>query len=1079
MSSLTVYRASAGSGKTFTLAVEYIKFLIKNPYSYRNILAVTFTNKATEEMKSRIIAQLYGISHSLHDSEPYLNKISDETGIDKETIRKMSELALTQLIHNYDYFHVETIDTFFQSVLRNLAKELDLSANLRIELNDKQIEEQAVDALIDELDSQSPLFSWLLSFIMDNIDENKGWNIIRSVKNFGKMIFDDEYRFASNSLKEKLTQIGFIEGYVKRLISMREEAKKSLLGKQKRFIELLNDNGLSPNDLKNGNRGIGSYFHKLTGEKLDDKTMKNATLEKCLNNAEEWAKKTDKRHDIIVNLANECLIPLLRETEEIRPKALETIVSVNATIRNMNNLRLLNDIERKVRDMNSEANRFLLSDTQYLLNTMISDSDSPFIFEKIGTMLHHIMIDEFQDTSVVQWKNFHILLNECISSSRQDEGVNNLIVGDVKQSIYRWRSGDWQLLNDIERYFPGKKIDILKLQRNFRSSRNIINFNNKFFSIVTKIEVLNESQVDEVLAEKISAAYADVCQEVNKEDTTGLVRIKLMSGNNDYIENTLNSIEETIDYLIEKNISLSHIAILVRTNKYIPMIAEYFMKNRPEISIVSDEAYRLDSSTAINIIISALRLLYFPDDMVTKVGLIRSYQQNIIGKNYSINEILSNQDVDNLMPNSYTKGIDKLIKLPLFDLCEELMSIFSLDKIKDEGAYVCAFFDNLSSYINDMSSDAEGFIKEWDETIHSKKIQTDDVNGIQLVSIHKSKGLEFDNVIIPFCDWRKEQYRDNYIWCHPSKSPYNEVQLFPINYSPSLSYSIYSADYRQEHMQNTIDNLNLLYVAFTRASKNLFIFGKRDDNQSRSMLLQSSFDELTKQLPDSILDYPEDKSSPITFEYGEFLGDSKKEESESPNMFMRRYTELNVNISTHKIPTVFRQSNKSKDFVENAEGDENKQSSYIKIGNILHLVFSNIRTTADIDTVLNQYESEGILYGEGLDRKKIQALLHEYLNTNSIVADWFSPHWTLYNECSILSLDPNTGEMQERRPDRVMRNGNNVIVVDFKFGKPQDSYSEQIKEYMKLLKSMWNIDVKGYIWYVTHKKIDEVSIESN
>ena len=333
MSSLTVYRASAGSGKTFTLAVEYIKFLIKNPYSYRNILAVTFTNKATEEMKSRIIAQLYGISHSLHDSEPYLDKISDETGVDKETIRKMSELALTQLIHNYDYFHVETIDTFFQSVLRNLAKELDLSANLRIELNDKQIEEQAVDALIDELDSQSPLFSWLLSFIMDNIDENKGWNIIRSVKNFGKMIFDDEYRFASNSLKEKLSQIGFIEGYVKHLISMREEAKKSLLDKQKRFIELLNDNGLSPNDLKNGNRGIGSYFHKLTGEKLDDKTMKNATLEKCLNNAEEWAKKTDKRHDIIVNLAKDCLIPLLREAEEIRPKALETIVSVNATIR--------------------------------------------------------------------------------------------------------------------------------------------------------------------------------------------------------------------------------------------------------------------------------------------------------------------------------------------------------------------------------------------------------------------------------------------------------------------------------------------------------------------------------------------------------------------------------------------------------------------------------------------------------------------------------------------------------------------------------------------------------------------------
>lgn len=1076
MSSLTVYRASAGSGKTFTLAVEYIKFLIKNPYSYRNILAVTFTNKATEEMKSRIIAQLYGISHSIEDSEPYINKIIEETGADKETIQKMSGLALEQLIHNYDYFHVETIDTFFQSVLRNLAKELDLSANLRIELNDKQIEEQAVDALIDELDSKSPLFTWLLSFIMDNIDENKGWNIIRSLKNFGKMIFDDEYRFASKELKEKLTQKDFIERYVKRLISMRDDAKEQLLKKQERFIEILHDNGLSPNDLKNGNRGIGSYFRKLSGDKLDDKTIKNATLGKCIKDAEEWVKKTDKRHDIIVNLAKESLIPLLKESEEIRPKALETIVSVNATIRNMNNLRLLNDIERKVREMNSEANRFLLSDTQYLLNSMISDSDSPFIFEKIGTMLHHIMIDEFQDTSVVQWKNFHILLNECISSSKQDDGVNNLIVGDVKQSIYRWRSGDWQLLNDIEKYFPGKKIDILKLQRNFRSSRNIINFNNEFFTIATEIETLNEAQIDEDNSKKISSAYADVCQEVNKEDTTGLVRIKLMPGDDDYIGNTLKNIEATIDELIDQRVSLSHIAILVRTNKYIPMIAEYFMKNRPEISIVSDEAYRLDSSTSVNIIISALRLLYFPDDMVTKVGLVKSYQQNIMGKAYSINEILNSQNIDNLIPDSYANESDRLIKLPLFDLCEELMSIFSLDRIKDEGAYICAFFDNLSSYINDMSSDAEGFIKEWDETIHSKKIQTDDVNGIQLISIHKSKGLEFDNVIMPFCDWRKEQYRDNYIWCHPGKAPYNEIQLFPINYSPSLSDSIYSADYRQEHMQNTIDNLNLLYVAFTRASKNLFIFGKRDDNQSRSMLLQSSLNKLTTHLSDSILNYPNDKSSPITFEYGEFIGDSEKEKSESSNIFMKKYTGINADISTHNIPTVFRQSNKSKDFVENLGDNENSQNSYIKIGNILHLVFSNIKTTDDIDSVLNQYESEGILYGEGLDREKIQALLHEYISTNPIVADWFSPKWTLYNECSILSLNPQTGEMQERRPDRVMRNGNNVIVVDFKFGKPRDSYSEQIKEYMKLLKSMWNIDVKGYIWYVTHKKINEVII---
>ena len=194
MSSLTVYKASAGSGKTFTLAVAYIKLLVANPASYRNILAVTFTNKATEEMKTRILSQLYGISRGLAESDDYLKKIALETQMAEDDIRKAASAALSLLIHNYDYFHVETIDTFFQSVLRNLARELDLSANLRVELNDTAVENQAVDLMIEELDRKSPLFSWIVRFIMENIDKNNSWNIIGSVKDFGRMIFNDQYR---------------------------------------------------------------------------------------------------------------------------------------------------------------------------------------------------------------------------------------------------------------------------------------------------------------------------------------------------------------------------------------------------------------------------------------------------------------------------------------------------------------------------------------------------------------------------------------------------------------------------------------------------------------------------------------------------------------------------------------------------------------------------------------------------------------------------------------------------------------------------------------------------------------------
>lgn len=1074
MSSLTVYKASAGSGKTFTLAVEYIKFLIANPYSYRNILAVTFTNKATEEMKTRIIAQLYGISRSLPDSKPYIEKITEETGTDEETVRKMAEIALTQLIHNYDYFHVETIDTFFQSVLRNLAKELDLSANLRIELNDTQVEEQAVDTIIEELDAKTPLFSWLLSFIMDNIDDNKGWNIIRSVKSFGRMIFNDEYRTVSTELNKILSDEKFIGRYTKDLVFRRDEAKKKLLSFQERFYDILSRNELLPEDLKNGNRGIGSYFKKLSGEKLDDKTMRNATVGKCLSDSGEWAKKTDSRHDLIVSLAEDQLIPLLHESETFRPEANRTIASVNATLHNIKNLRLLNDIERKVREMNNEANRFLLSDTQHLLNLMIGDSDSPFIFEKIGTMLRHIMIDEFQDTSVVQWKNFYILLNECISASSQSLPVNNLIVGDVKQSIYRWRSGDWQLLNDIGKYFEGKTVDILRLRTNFRSARNIIEFNNKFFEIASKLESAAEEQLDAERAKKITDAYSDVAQKVNKTDTTGLVRIKLLPNSQDYVDEMLEETERAIDELLERNVRLSDIAILVRTNKYIPMIAEYFMSTRPEIKVVSDEAYRLDNSVALNIIIFSLRLLYNPDDAVTKACLVSYYQQSVLGNGVSLDEQMKDSADLSVLPEAFTQDRDRLLKMPLADLAEELMSIFRLDRIEGEGAYICAFFDSLNSYVSDMSSDVEGFLKEWDTTLHSKKIQTDTTDGIQLISIHKSKGLEFDNVIMPFCDWRKEQYRDNFIWCRPSAEPYNEIPLLPINYSPQLNDSIYSDDYRQEHLQNTIDNLNLLYVAFTRAGKNLFVFGKRDDSQSRSMIIQSSLEQLAENLDGATLDYPSDKGEPVSFQYGEFMGEQESSKSESSNIFMKGDSMLNISIATHEIPVVFRQSNKSKDFVSSLDNAEDNRMSYIKTGNILHLVFSNIKTAANIPSVLSQYESEGVLYGESLNREKLERLLNDYINTNPTVADWFSPRWTLYNECSILSIDPETGEMKERRPDRVMRCGDSVVVVDFKFGKPQDKYSEQVREYMNLLSGMGNKNIKGYLWYVTGKRITEV-----
>lgn len=519
MSALTVYKASAGSGKTFTLAAEYIKFLVINPWDYNSILAVTFTNKATDEMKNRILGQLFGISRSLPESKPYLDKVIAETGVSEEEARKNAAVALMLLVHNYDYFHVQTIDTFFQSVLRNLAKELDLSANLRIELNDKKIEMLAVDALIDELDRKSVLFSWLMRFVMENIDENKGWNVVKSVRDFGEKIFDDEYRKNCGTLNMRLREEGFYDKFTKQLLCMKNARFSTLKKVEAEFFSALGENGTDISTIKGGNQ-IVSYFSKLTGGKLTDKDCLTKTFVGLLEDSGRWVKKNDKNRGGILALVEERLIPLLNKSEILRREALKTVVSVESTLQNLRGLLLLDDIEKKVREMNAEANRFLLGDTQYLLHKMMSGTDTPFLFEKMGTRLKHIMIDEFQDTSTVQWQNFRILLAECMSHC-DGRWVNNLIVGDVKQSIYRWRAGDWQLLQNIEGEFGKSQTDIHTLDTNYRSVRNIVTFNNLFFRISAELETEKEKLNDPSLAERIRAAYEDAEQKIKKKIPQG------------------------------------------------------------------------------------------------------------------------------------------------------------------------------------------------------------------------------------------------------------------------------------------------------------------------------------------------------------------------------------------------------------------------------------------------------------------------------------------------------------------------------------------------------------------------------
>ena len=1067
---LTVYKASAGSGKTFTLATEYIRLLVENPQCYRNILAVTFTNKATEEMKMRILSQLYGIWKQLPESDKYLQNIQEKTGLAPNVISERAGLALNNLTHNYNYFRVETIDTFFQSVLRNMARELDLTTNLRIGLNDYQVEELAVDQLIEDLTTTDVMLQWILKYIMENISDDKSWNVIAQIKKFGQNIFKDYYKEVSITLEQKMGEAGFFENYTTCLRDLRKAAEEYMKEIGESFFDTLEGEGLNVDDLSSKQRGIASFFNKLRKGTFDPSII-TTTVANHLENIEKWCPKTNPRRDVVLQVVESSLIQILKCAVEAQEKQWKIFQSSNLTLRHLNQLRLLSSIEKKVREINETENRFLLSDTQQLLHSLIDGSDSPFIFEKIGTQLQHVMIDEFQDTSTIQWQNFKVLLAETMSH----EDGSNLIVGDVKQSIYRWRSGDWRLLNGIENQFNSMLMEIKSLSTNYRSTRNVIDFNNTFFRHAAKVEyqALEELECDE--REQLEKAYADVEQKVpDDKKNEGRVTIELLP-NNEYQESVLEHTVEYVRELIDAGVSQKDIAILVRYNNHIPLIAQYFLENLPEVSIVSDEAFRLEASSAVCLMIQALHLLLHPDDQLTKAAIVKTWLCTVQGKELTDDQfMIAGKNLDEYLPEAYIGHFDELLTLPLYELAEKIYSIFQLHLLEGQGAYLCAFYDHLANYVNENTTDIQSFLTEWDENLSKKTIQSDETNGIRLISIHKSKGLEFDHVIIPYCDWTLEKYSDNIIWCKPNEAPFNDLPIAPIDYSPKMIGSIYEKEYLHEHLQNTVDNLNLLYVAFTRAAKSLYVVGKRGAKNSRSALIELCLPLVAESMPEAQLDGMEDNESAIVFEFGTYETSqpelpSQNNEKESSNPFLQKSEAISVSIRTYDSKVNFRQSNRSRDFIEGEDIDQ--QRRYIQAGSILHEIFSTIQTEKDIPEALQRLQFEGILYDEEMTAERITSMLRKRLS-DPRVASWFSPRWTLFNECTILSVED--GEVHEHRPDRVMTDGNEWIVVDFKFGHPDPEYHTQVRRYMDLLSSMGHQNIKGYLWYVYSNKIEEV-----
>lgn len=1130
---LTVYKASAGSGKTFTLVSEYISLLVEDPLNnYKQILAVTFTNKATQEMKERILSQLYGIANGLSASNSYLEVVKRRTGMDEATVRSNASTALHRLTHEYNQFRVQTIDAFFQAILRNLGHELGLTSNLRVDLNSEQVEAKAVDELIEDLKENDEVLLWLDDYIQTNIDDNLSWNVIDKIKEFGKNIFKEYYKENEDCLNVLFQQKGFFPDFAKRLRAERDGYKKTIKEKSE-FI--LNFMAASPYDGEY-HQHIRGFLRRLYNE-IDKFPAYPKYVAKLSESSDAWALKKSKNVAAIVSLVEENNIPaLFKELVTYHEHNWYKYYSCRLVLKHLSKLRLLHKIAEKVNDDNLENHRFMLSDTQNLLKQLMKDEDIPFVYEKIGGMLKYIMIDEFQDTSKVQWDNFKKLLLNCLA----EEDSRNLIVGDVKQSIYRWRQGDWEILNDIENaikpdngsFVDTSNIQITSLDTNRRSEENIIVFNNIFFQTIIKLlgkdvpsgEGMENSSNAEMTAsqyERLSKAYADVVQKIPESRTTGkgYIKVKLFGKGPDYNEDIEDELKANILALLENGYQQKDIAILVRNKIEAQNIVAALSAVRYEgepLSIVSEEAFRLDSSLAVNILIYALRLLTHPEDNLTRALLVKAYMQvpleadceafvkrqgktvsDIYVVDSSIERGARNDAVaaqlNNWLPSDFVGKRDDLLQMAMIDLVDYLYLKFGLKNLSQQNAYISTFYDVLNNYLRDNPVDIDDFLKEWEDNLSKTTIQSDEANGIRILTIHKSKGLEFTNVILPYCDWELEKTsgpKEVIKWFEGEgkEAPFNQLPLIPVDYKKELLNSVFAGDYRKEHFQTLVDNINLLYVAFTRAGKNLFLSGKNiGESKYQSKLLMESLKTISEENL-LVCDYADDDNSslsksqweknnitedtyqPVTFTFGALspAAEEQKKVEDAFNPFSYKPKNKLITIETFEKSIEFRQSNKSDEFVRGEEMDDNVR--YMKIGTVLHNIFSSIKTETDIPSKLRLLEEEGVVYNDELTTENLRDKIKQALLL-PMVRDWFSDKWNVFNECTIMEYDEKEDRVLEHRPDRVIMNEEETIVIDYKFGKEHKVYSEQVKRYISLLEDMGYKNVKGFLWYVMGNKV--------
>lgn len=1141
---LSIYKCSAGSGKTYTLVKEYVTILIENPWAFKNVLALTFTNKATQEMKERIITALAKLANrdfAVLESQLQAHFLQKGQTFD---IQQQAKQALSNILHHYSEFTVTTIDSFFQGVLRSFAKELGHNIKYDIEMNSQLVLDNITNQLLKEVGKKhtKSISNWLLNFSYSLINEGKSWKIENAIKNLGNEIFKESYTAelikgknieeiddseAQNFSFEKLYEIE------KDLKKIKQDFENELNEIGKQGNEIMAKYGVGVSNFAHSNAGVANFFNNLQKNEFEIKTRVRDTAQAADETEifEKWIGKTKLKSpksltvnvDDLKTAVNSGLHNLLLKATQIIDNESSKYFTALEVLKNFYTHAVLFYLKKQLINYRTDNSVLLISDISYFLLQVIANNESPFIYEKIGNTFKHILLDEFQDTSEFQWRNLMPLVKNALAETEQKA----LIVGDVKQSIYRWRGGKTELLlsevdEQLHNFVTPHTHQVL--EHNYRSAPEIIAFNNAFFESAAQYlhHFLSQTEkIPEQQAQLITQAYQDVAQKTqdnHRLQAQGQVHIAFLKKTNPEPTEEENDNEnndpitaadaeaytlKTIKDLQNEEFTHKDITILVRNNFEGARIAEYLTQN--QIKVISSEALLLKTSPKVQLLISALQFLALPSP-ITHTQLLSAYLKNNPtltpeNESYQPHEIFTDfkkvtkNETEQVSPQNYQDTVfakipslqqfitnfDSLKQKPIYEILELLVHIFELDKTPD--AYIQHFQDVVLQQTQKQCNTLFKFLEWWEQ--NQQKDATSLVvpkgeNAVTIMTIHKAKGLEFTVVIVPFADWKLKPSAQNaaILWVKNTENePFTTLGTIPVKDSATLEKTLFNNYYQHELVLNFLDNLNLLYVAFTRPTHRLYAFASKTNINNTSDKL-SNIDKLIYQtLNDNTTLHPflqtNGENEPVQAQF-QFLHATPAQ----------HVPVLHPKIQAQNLTQYFCEPYYNKIRIKDNSYSE-EQEFGTQMHNLLKDIFSQKNeienTLKNPQNIIKQAINKNELFTSYQEnaKKTLQNLLQNPTFTTDILPKIKSHNWEkIAEETIIFSTNKKSGTTYgEVRPDYVLINHaeKELIIIDYKTGEKNEENNTQILNYEKVVRAMYKkYKVKTYLIYLNPQSVSIV-----